>query len=228
MTSYVRIYQTDDGAKAAAARLTRAGFTNNQVLLAREAQGQEGDVVRVAVADGILPARQERICVHSLEEGLSLVTAEAGFGRGKELLHIMEKEGTVKADTQRRYAPDDPAPLSELLGIPTLAEFSSSTDLIRSDWTFSSKIGMPLLSKNPAPLSSMFRMKVLSTPKKDWRSSFGLPLLSNNPAPLSSLFGLRTVSKEKRDWRTSFGIPLLMNNPAPLSNLLGLKTVIKD
>jgi hypothetical protein len=62
-----------------------------------------------------------------------------------------------------------------------------------------SSFGIPLLSKNGTPLSSMFRLPVLTKSKTGKSSSFGLPLLSDNPTPLSSLFGLRVLSKDDDD-----------------------------
>jgi len=228
MTTYVRIYKTEDGANAAIRRLARAGFRDNKVYLPSAAAGKEEETVQAAVEAGVLPASQSRICVQSLKEGESVVTTYAPFGRGKAALGVMKGAGAVKSDVLERYSSDDPAPFSELLGIPTLTNVKPSAELLSSNWSFSSKLGLGLLSKNPTPLSSMLGLPVVSKAKKNWKLSFGLPLLSSSAAPLSSMFGLPTLSKTQKDWRTSFGVPLLVNDPAPLSNLFGLKTIIRD
>lgn len=228
MAPKLRIYETEKAANDAASRLTKAGYRDHTVIHAGKVKGKEAQAVDAAIDKGLLSERYVKISTQSLKEGHSLVSAEAPFGHAAKVLAILEKKGTVKSDVLRRYVIGSPAPLSNALGLPTLSTFSSTTGLIRQDWTLSSKFGMGLLSKNPAPLSNMFGMKLLSGPKKGWRSSFGLPLLSNNAAPLSSMFGMKTVSKSKKGWHSSFGMPLLSNNPAPLSNLFGIKLLSKD
>jgi hypothetical protein len=228
MTTYVRIYATEGGANAAVARLARAGFRNSNIFLPSLAAGKESDTVHAAVEDGTLPEAQSKICIRSLKEGHALVSTQAGFSRGKAALAIMESADTIDSDKLSRYMEDDPAPFSELLGLPVLSNVESSTQLLDSDWSLSSVFGIRLLSKNPAPIRSLLGLPVLLKPKRNWNRSFGLPLLSNNATPLSSLFGIPTLIKTDKDWKTSFGVPLLMNDPAPLSNLFGWKTIIKD
>ncbi|MEM9590076.1 MAG: hypothetical protein AAF967_01910 [Pseudomonadota bacterium] len=229
MTTYVRIYATEGGANNAVARLGRAGFSKSNIFLPSLAAGKESDTVHAAVEDGTLPEAQSKICIRSLKEGRSLVSVQAPFGRGKAALASLESADTVYSDKLSRYTTDDdPAPFSELLGLPVLSNVESSTQLLNSDWSFSSIFGIRLLSKNPTPLSSLLGLPVLLKPKRNWNWSFGLPLLINNATPLSSLFGIPTLIKTDKDWKTSFGVPLLMNDPAPLSNLFGWKTIIKD
>jgi hypothetical protein len=105
--------------------------------------------------------------------------------------------------------PDDPAPFSEFLGLPVLTEGHSRTQLMHHDFhlifqsffglkplsqkkpraklkAFKPFLGLKLLSDNPAPLSSMFRLPLLKEPK------FRKPLM-DNPAPLSSAFKVPTL-----------------------------------
>ena len=228
MTTYVRIYATEDGANAAVARLAKAGFRNSKIFLPSLSAGKESETVRSAVEAGTLPEEQTRICIRSLKEGHALVSTQAGFGRGKAALTVMERADTIGSEKLSRYMRDDPAPFSELLGLPVLSNVEPSTELLSSDWSLSSVFGLRLLTKNPAPFRSFLGLPVLSKPKRNWNRSFGLPLLSQKAAPFSSLFGIPTLTRTDKDWRTSFGVPLLMNNPAPLSSIFGLKTVIKD
>ncbi|MEQ8661314.1 MAG: hypothetical protein RLW62_10885, partial [Gammaproteobacteria bacterium] len=69
---------------------------------------------------------------------------------------------------------NNPTPLSSMLGMKTL-----STGKSGDSW--STSMGFPLLSRGPAPLSSML----------------GLPLLSRNPAPLSKLIGFPALSDHR-------------------------------
>lgn len=228
MTSYVRIYANEAGANAAVERLVKAGLFDNTVFLASQAAGKESETVHAAVKSGILPRNQAMLCIKSLKEGHSLVATDAPFGRGQMALNAMDREGTVQSDVLDRYATDDPAPLSEALGLPVLSNVEPAAELLSSKWSLSSVFGIRMLSKSATPLSSLFRLPILSKEKRDWRRSFGLPLLSRNPAPLSSLFGMPTLTKSSKEWKTSWGLPLLINDPAPLSKLFGLKTIIKD
>lgn len=227
MAPKLRIYDTEKAANDAASRLTKAGYRDHMVIHAGKVKGKEAAAVQTAIDKGQLSDRYIQICTSSLKEGCSLVSADAPFGQAARVLAILEKKGTVKTDLLRRYVISSPTPLSDALGLATLSTNPSTTGLLRHDWALSSKFGMGLLSSNPAPLSRMFGMKLLSAPKKGWRSSFGMPLLSSNAAPLSSMFGMKTVSKSKKGWNTSFGMPLLSNNPAPFSNLFGLRVLSK-
>lgn len=121
--------------------------------------------------------------------------------------------------------PDHPAPLSANLGLPTLTGgrralsrmFEGLKGADRSNWSFSSQLGMRLLSSDPAPASGLLGAATISeeTPASK-TSSFGFPLLSPDPAPLSSKLGMRVLSKEK--------IPI--THPTPLSAHLGLPTLV--
>lgn len=91
------------------------------------------------------------------------------------------------------------APLSGLVGLRLLSKRSSYllggySPSSWNDWSLSNKIGMGMLSKNPAPLSSAVGMKVLKETTPRTRSTLGIPLLFENPAPLSSTLRLPVLS----------------------------------
>ena len=225
MALLLRFYATEQAATDAHARLVEAGFDDQAVLLASEHRDRAASAVEAAIRAGTLPERMVKLCTRSLEQGRSIVSANPPFGRGQRALDILESSQTVDSHLAGPHVEDDPAPLSRMLGIAVLSEFSSSTGLLRSDWSVSAGFGFGLLSRKAAPLSSMFGMRVLSAAKRDRRSSFGMPLRSQNPAPLSSLLGMRPVSSRQRRGTYSFGFPLLSRNPAPLSSLLGIRTL---
>ena len=94
--------------------------------------------------------------------------------------------------------------LSALLGWNPLARkplsllSSIMPPLARSDFAL---FGSGKLMNNPAPLSSLTDMPLLSGKSGDqWKSSHGFALLSDNPAPLSSRLGMPT----KSDYRTFY------------------------
>ncbi len=243
MTPIVRIFESEAAAQDAAAQLTEAGHGRNRVLTLRSvaapataAPTGEAEaptvpattapdaeaMVRAAVDEGLLAVRHVRVCIDNLERGRSLVAAAINFGFGQYAIDIMERCGAVDSHTLPAYYPRDPSPLSDLLGIPTLTKAAPWTELKSSSWHLSSLVGLGLLSRKAAPLSSLFGMKTLTTRKREWRTSMGLPLLSSNPAPLSSMLKMSTVTSRKGPDRVR-----LSRNPAPLSSLLGLATLVR-
>lgn len=216
MTPNVRIYDSEEAARGAAAKLADAGFGTQRVLLASELVGQEAAAVRSAVRDGVLPGSQASHCIRSLAQGRSLVTVVAPFGYSLEAIEIMEKNGAVDVDKMPGHVPSgDPSPLSDAMGIPTLIEFNSMTELTTSTWSLSGVFGLPLLTRNQRGKAR------LSNPKRPRKSSMGMPLLTRNQR------GKAKLTTPKRPWNWGMGFPLLSNNPAPLSSLLGIPTLTK-
>ena len=189
----------------------------------------------------VFTAEHVKESAKALAEGRSLVGVRTGFGQGQAAMDILD--GFDPVDTHlvmpesesAKLDWDDAAPLSSALGIPTisrnapapLSEFLGLPPLSKglsflSRWfpplsrptfSLSSMFGMPLLSKNPAPLSSVTGMKTLSGEKGYGTHSFGLPLLSRNPAPLSSMIGMKTLTRRRPGERKrSFGLPLLIDD----------------
>ncbi|MEO1102443.1 MAG: hypothetical protein AAFW98_01715 [Pseudomonadota bacterium] len=227
MTPNVRIYGSEQGARDADAALDANGFRERTLLLPSEVAGREAEAVEEAIAAGMLPDRNVRLATRSLLAGRPVLAVRAPFGSGETALELMESGGdTVDNELLTNYSVSSPSPLSDALGIPTLVPFSSSTSLVSSSWSLSRTFGMGILGGKAAPLSSLFKIPLLTKRKRDRRSSFGIPLISRNAAPLSSLFGMGTLSKRRKEPRTSsFGFPLLMRNPAPFSSLIGWKTL---
>ncbi len=225
MTPNLRIYASETGAMEVDAALAAIGIRHRTVLVPSRHAGQEEAAVNAAIRDGDLPERYVLICIRSLKEGRSIVAAQAPYGSGLKVIDLMERGDTVYSDLLRRYAYDDPSPLSDMFRLPALSTFVPVAGLLPSNWSL---FGTGLLRRSPSPLSSMFGLPTLTKPKRNWRSSFGLPLLSRNPAPLSAMFGMRTLSNTKKSWEYSFGFPLLSRNPTPLSSLLGMPALTRD
>ena len=228
MTPNVRFYSTEKGAKDVYALLEEEGFDVLSLLLPSETSGKEEAAVELAIQYGTMPERQVKICTRSLKEGRSLVGVRAPFGRALDALELMETDDCVDSDLLKRYQFNDPAPFSAMMGLPVLSKFVSSSGLVSSNWSLSASFGMPLLSRNPAPLSSMFGMGTLSPAPKNWRSSFGFPLLSKVAAPISAIFMMPVLSRSKGAWKSSFGLPILAKNPAPFSSLFGIPPLLSD
>ncbi len=228
MTPNVRFYASEQGASDVDARLRSSGFEDVSLLLPSKLAGQEDEAIKLAIRQERLPERMSKLCTRRLKEGRALVAVRAPFWHAREALEIMETDDCVDSDLIKRFPISNPSPLSDMMMLPTLSRGRSSTRLASSSWSFSSMLGLPLLSKDAAPLSSAIGMGVLSPAKKNWRSSFGLPLISKAAAPLSSLLGMAPLKRSRGVKEFSFGMfPLLMRNPAPFSSLFGLK-VLRD
>lgn len=229
MNPTVRIFKSEKDARDAAAKLAEAGYGEPAVLVADQLKGKEAAAVKSAVEEGMLPGGYTAVCTRSLQQGRSLVGVRAPFGQAQRANNIMADAGAVETDQLKPIVRSNPAPFSDVLSIPTLSQFVSSTELPRSDWSVSAGFGLPLLSRRAAPFSSMFGMKLLTSEKTGRKTGYGMPLLSRNPAPMSSLlFGLKTVISPKKSWNWSFGLPLLSRNPAPFSSLFGVPLLTRD
>lgn len=227
MPAMVRAFSTEEAAREAARKLEEAGYGIQTVLTPSGVAGREEEAVSQAAKDGLLPF--VTTCVFQLKRGRSLVGLNVSYGKGVRAERILDGSGAVDSHMMNSYSTNDPAPLSDMSGLPLLSAYSSSTQLANSSYSFSSMFGMGLLSKKAAPFSSMLNWRTLSKQKPGpWRTSFGLPMISSNPAPLSSMIMLKPLTSPKKGpWEWSLGYPLLSNNPSPLSSMLGIPTLLK-
>lgn len=220
----VQIFESDEQARGAAAKLVEAGFDEGSVTVVSPTAG---DGVASALEAGRHMGHLAGFYAERLRQGRSLVAVTPYFGRAGEAQRILLEAGAVDLDLERPADPNQVewgrgAPLSEALGWRVLSPdnptpLSDALDLRTSTtqrhfmvgelgdphWTFSSKIGMGLLSDVAAPLSSRIGMAVLSAAA----------------APLSAMLGLKTLL----DRRPSVEIASWSANPAPLSSALGWK-----
>ncbi|MFK8052814.1 MAG: hypothetical protein AB8F65_07545 [Woeseiaceae bacterium] len=229
MLSVVRMYPSEDQARTAIRMLEEEELTGHNLHLFSPAPGSEAQIIEKAIAHEQLPSSHIHACTRALQKGQYILTVVPPFIRGREAEIIMDSCGPVDTDALPEYYPSNGTPLSDLLGIPTLASYKHTFNmkqLTKSSWSFSSKFGLGMLSSKSTPLSSMFGMKTL-TQSKSKTSSFGMSLLSKKATPLSSMFGMKTLSKPKSK-RSSFGLPLISHNPAPLSNLFNLRLLSKE
>lgn len=223
MTDNARIYETEEQARSAIDRLVELGFSRSDTLLLTPSDNNDA-AVRAAVDSDFLPPRYRRVITNKLNTGRTVVAVSPPFGTAQRVAFVLDSFNPVETSSLPTFGRANPSPLSDFLGIPTLSR-SKSTTTLATGWSFSSAIGMPMLSRNPTPLSSLIGLKTLTDNKSKTRS-FGMPLLSNNPTPLSSLIGLKTLTANKSK-NSSFGLPLLSSNPTPLSSTFGLATLTR-
>ena len=194
------------------------------------------DSLAAAIAAGNLLGAHAAFYADQIQAGRSVVAVRAPFGSGQLATDILESCDPVPPEVEppppallpevsSRAAPlssfvglpvltrrHQAAPFSEFLGLSVLSRgrgFLSHmfTELTSPHFSFSSVLGLGLLTDKAAPLSSLFGVKTLLPEKRPWDSSLGMSLLSSEQAaPLSS----------------KLGMPLLSRNAAPLSSALGL------
>lgn len=228
----VRMYETEQQAHDTATRLREEGFPEDGIFLVVPESGSDGgssEALASAFMAGHVLRSHADIYAQGLKGGRSLVAARAPFGFGQLATQIMDSFGPVdlglRPPQRSSMGWDEAAPLSSALQLRVLRH--------RQPAPFSELLGLPVLSRGRSFLSNLFGE--LASPKPSlfghdaliqkaapFSSLFGLGLLSRNPAPLSSLFGLQTVYASAGPWTSSFGLPLLSRAPAPFSSLFGL------
>ncbi len=217
MTANVRLFATEDAARAAVADLAENGLEDSQILSPAGATGREEVVVRAAVDAGQIPGGFSYTCVQALKQGRHVVGVNVPYGWSVKAMEIMDDAGAVDTHLLKSYPTRDPSPFSDIFGMPTLTTFQASSELLSGNWHFTQQFfSMPMLSKNSRGKARLI------TPKRPWNTSFGLPLLSKDSK------GKAKLTSPKPGRSTSFGFPLLSKSAAPLSALLGMPTLLKD
>ncbi|MEE4184405.1 MAG: hypothetical protein V2J12_01420 [Gammaproteobacteria bacterium] len=180
MTPSIRVYATAEQAQAAVAELVQEGFSQDSIRVLQAMPGQESDLVEASVYQGFLDESQAKSWVKSLQDGQTIVSVKAPLYKGQLAEDVLDDHGPLTTgipDAGRSGA----APMSDWLGMPAVINRPSKTRLIGS--IHNQSFGFKLLSSNPAPLSSLFGMKLLSSSRSN-------TTLSRNPAPLSSKLGM--------------------------------------
>lgn len=235
-TPVVRIYETEQQASDAVARLKEYGFAEDAIYMIRPAAEGERDSAAAlgnAVRAGFLLHERANIYAEGLRQGQSLVAVVPPFCRGQVAIDVLDGLAPTATGIEPkapRVSWDVAAPLSSGLRAPALwrgqpAPFSRLTggqilvhgrtfaarypELTRPDWAFSSSMGARLLSRNQTPWSSLSGKSGPS-----WNRSLGMPLLASSPTPFSSSLGLGFLTG-----------PLRFDQPAPFSGLLGVSTL---
>lgn len=175
------------------------------------------EVVAGAMRAGRLLGEHAEFYSSNLKPGQALLVVEAPFGYTVTIKDIMESHGALDLTHEPPPEPKPPyiplsrrpSPLSDMLGWQVL---SSSPDTYSQFWGFpelanrlsflgrwfptltrptfalSSLFGMGLLSREGAPLSSMFGLPIKSGASGDaWTSSFGMPLLTKSGPVLAAI-----------------------------------------
>jgi hypothetical protein len=246
MSVIARAYESEQQAKEAINALLAKGLTEDRIQMIRPVSEQSTVSDGLRAGKALAQHNNTESYAQALENGQTIVIAEAHFGQGMVLSNAMDACNPVPlektADVEQAY--DSSTPFSYMLGMPVLsrnnpapfsAMFGFSTESsglsFLSRWfggtrsnsaaPLSNMIRMPLLTKSGGPILSKFGLKEL---KEDTHrtSSFGIPLLTGQAAPFSSVLEMDCKSDEPAPLSKKFGLKLLTTErdrtPAPPSN----------
>ena len=227
MTMVARYFAQESQARAAHQALLAMGLGRSELTLIEPVRGGEmaeaDDLASRAVKAGVLLGDKSAAHMEHLRQGRTLLAVRAPFGRALQATDILDSHDPVAvagsaegAQNPHVFLSEMAAPLSTLLrmpvlsktrtrpsrgdflGLPTLSgNRSYLTGGLSSFGRRTRSMGVPLLSSNPAPVSSLlFRMPVATRAKSGagWTRSFGFKMLSPRATPLSSFFGVHLIS----------------------------------
>lgn len=251
MTLIARYYENESQAREAHRDLLDMGLARDELSLiepAFESEELESRAVRASVFLG----DDDTDHAAQLRRGRYLVAVKAPFGRALQATHILDFHEPVAAagpaggtHHPHVFLSEMPAPLSKLLGLPVLSNTKPSRSgflglrtlagnrsyltgkLGSRDSSRGSSFGIPLLSANPAPLSSMTAMPLATRVRSGerWSRSFGLRMLSGHSTPFSSFFGIPLLSghNDSRAYSPVEHRSRIAGKAAPFSGAIGLK-----
>lgn len=224
-----RLFNTQEDAEAAVAELREARFSQWAVHLIT-AQTVSAAALKEA---GVVKANAEAYAP-KISAGAALVVVDTVLGQAAKATSILAKHGPAGDAVTYEVAEDTSGatPLSSLMMLPVLSDNPAPL----STW-----LGWSILSKRQQGPDKSFGRSTLT--KRGAAFSFGLPLLSHVAAPLSRLFRWNTLlddaaplsGKAKMPVLSADATPLsnrarikvLSDEPAPFSNALGLPVLLK-
>lgn len=219
MFPITRLFESEQAALDAVAKLVEGEEPRERSMIISASAPDAAAQVDAAIESGAIMPGHRRSLMEALRRGRTILTSRPSeLNTGKFVESTLEATA-VDPGAIQDYLPSNPAPFSEMLGIPVLLEGKSEAGLLEFDKDHS--FGLHLISHNPTPLSSTFRIPLLSKPKSARGSS--VERMSGKAAPLSSLIGLKLLSNPKSARGSS--VERLSGNAAPFSKLLGLRVL---
>ena len=199
---YARVYDAEQNARDAVAKLAEAGVPEKMVTLIEPSGGMAA--IERAVEDGKVPLGLLGMGPKVIEAGQFVVSVQSAFGQGGKNQKILDACGPADVqfvDVTMRSS----TPLSDLLGLPVLADSGPSTNLSSSNFALTGFMGLLIksgkpwfggLMKSKPTMGGLMKSKPVMgglMKSKPWMGG-----LWNNPAPLSSLLGLKTLTDETK------------------------------
>ncbi|MEL7025545.1 MAG: hypothetical protein AAGL69_17545 [Pseudomonadota bacterium] len=223
MLPITRLFESEAAAHAAIDRLVEGEEPRGRSIVINPTDLDAKAQVDAAVAAGSIMEKHRDSLLAAVDRGRFIVSSRPQFLNTGSFVQTTLDATCVDPDAIVDYTPANPSPFSDLLGMPVLWNTSSKTEL----WEFNkdSSFGISLLSHdNPTPLSSLFRIPLLKTPKSARGSS--VERMSGTSAPFSSKIGMKLLSEPKTARGSS--VERWSSRSAPFSGFLGLRVLSKD
>lgn len=172
-----RMYATEEGAADAARRLREDGFAGDTIAVVAPGSGA-GSIPRS------VPRNQAIAWGRGLAAGHWLVVVEAPFNWGQVATAHLLAAGPVDPVGVGRVRPRNPTPFSDFIGFPVLSTRGLSyfsrmfPGLTRSDFAFSSMLGMKMVSSSSGPYRPVIPFPLLSRSSGSYRPIIPFPLLT--------------------------------------------------
>ena len=219
MLPIMRMFLTEHAARDGVSRLADLGIPDQLITIV----GPDGDQDVSVLASAFRESAKQ-----ALQRGRYVVSVTPPYGLGSAAEDVLEQSGAVDSGTMPEFTPTSAAPLSEAMGLPVLSNGKSHTQLLRSDWTFSSWFGLGMLSKRAAPLSSMFGMKTVSSKPGSRAAGTAVQSMSGDPGALSSKIGMKMLTSKRGSRARGTSVERMSGNAAPFSGFFGLKVLSDD
>jgi len=225
MRPITRLYDSEAAAHQAEANLLEAEVPRDSILIISPVELNPSARVDEAIAREQLEPGHRTALIKALAEERWMVSSTPFFLIAGSAETAMDEAGPVDLQRLPEYIPDDPAPFSNWLGIPVLTRGESHTGLF--EFNKDSAFGLRLISRSPTPLSSLFRMPLLTKNKGPIARGSAVERMSGKAAPFSSLLGLKLLTSGVARAPGS-SVERLSSKPAPLSRFLGLPVLSKN
>jgi hypothetical protein len=190
MQTISRLYASEENARKAWDELKRRGFAD-VYLFSPPSRGEDGAPIAASaeslldrMVKAFIVRSDAAILARRVGEGASLVAVHAPFSGGLKATTILDRYGPIDSGITEpagpSYAWDEENPFSSAFRIPLLTrcehpfeEIVGLPSLIKTSYAsigrpkpdnpapFSAALGLPVLSNEPAPLSSFFKFPVL-------------------------------------------------------------------
>ena len=213
-----RLYQSEHDVNVALQNLTEAEIPRDIVMVIRPDDPNAAGAVDAGVDAGAIRKGQGGAVKAALARGRWVVAAKPSWTIEGLVEEVFDEAGAIEQDSIPEIPIHNPAPFSELLGLPVLIESKSHTGLLKFEKD--SSFGLHLVINNPTPWSSLFRLPVLKPPTV---SRLGAPMLKS---PTVSRLGMPMLRRPRKSAQGT-AISRLSRTPAPLSRFLGLPVLSK-